>query len=126
MKFLKLVILAGGIFSTAVNGTAYAEEIYKSVGKGGVIEYSTVPPDSDKEVEILTVPPEPSDAEIRAAQQELKKLSDDLDQREQARAETNEPDAEESATKKSGDPPPLKPNPFPMLAPFLNVATNNL
>ena len=124
MKILKLVVLASGIFGAAVIDTALAEEIYKSVGRGGVIEYSTVPPDSGKTIGILTVPPEPSEADIRAAQQKLKQLSDDLDQREQARAEANEPETEESTTEESGN-PPLNPNPFPMLAPFLNVATNN-
>ena len=90
-----------------------AEEIYKSI-ENGVIQYSTVPPASNEVVETITTFPEPSEEDIKAAQQELKKLRDNLEKRE-------EPPVEEQQTETSeegGSSPPNR-NPFPALAPFL-------
>ena len=125
MKLLKIVVTVCGVFISSNTAVVFAEEIYKSVGKGGVIEYSTVPPDSGTAVETLTIPPEPSEADIRAAQQRLKELRDDLEEQQQLRAESDEQGAEgldESGTEGTNN-PPLNPNPFPALAPFLSVAT---
>ena len=116
-----LKIGLGTILSVTVMSSSFAEEIYKSVGKGGVIEYSTIPPDPGKTVETLTIPPEPSEADIRAAQQRLKEIRDELEQREQVRAETDEPETDEGASGGSTKTPPNR-NPFPALAPFLKVA----
>ncbi|MGI9319575.1 MAG: DUF4124 domain-containing protein [bacterium] len=115
-KYFGFKFCLGTMLSLALFCTAFADEIYKTIDKKGHVQYSTIPPTTNDTVETITTHPEPSEEDIRAAQQNLKQLKDNLENRTQTRVEQEQEDSSEQ----EGDAAPKR-NPFPPLAPFLHV-----
>lgn len=64
---------------------AYAQNVYKSIDESGKVSYTTTAPEQMDNVQTLTPPPEPSQANIDAAKQRLTEYEQQSQQREQAR-----------------------------------------
>lgn len=95
-----------------------AQEIYKTINEDGSVEYTTIPPSTDSEVVTLTPGAGPTEAEIQAAQDELQRLRDSLEEKSREQDESESTDVGENA----GDSPQAEQpavNPLPALAPFL-------
>jgi hypothetical protein len=95
-----------------------AQEIYKTINEDGSVEYTTIPPSSGSKVVTLTPGAEPTEAEIQAAQDELQRLRDSLEERSRDEDESESSDAGDSAGDNPQDEQPAV-NPLPALAPFL-------
>lgn len=68
-------------------GTAYGQDIYKSTDANGNVSYTTTAPERMDNVQTLAPPPEPSQADIDAAEQRLAEYEQQSQLREQARME---------------------------------------
>ena len=73
-----------------------ADELYKSVDSAGNVTYSSTPPQTGK-VEKLDVAPPPSEAEIRDAEERLKKNAAQAEELEAERREKEAAEAEREA-----------------------------
>ena len=116
-----LLISFGSILSTA-----HAQQIYKSVDENGVVSYSTIPPTGNQPVESLDAIPEPSAADVQAAQQRLQSIRQSTEQIRQRRqdrlaAELEAAQEDEDESGGTGAPPGNSSNPIPKLAPLPSV-----
>lgn len=76
---------------------AFAEDIYKVVGKDGKITYSTEPPESDQATEVIHAMPEPDEEDVEATRQRQQKIEQAFDKLDQARAEQARLEAQQRA-----------------------------
>jgi len=83
-----------------------AAEIYKSVDENGNIRYSSVPPASNQLVEILQMPSEPSEEEVKAAQQRQQEFEKELVKRKEVRSEQKQ----KNLTQRENSSPTATPN----------------
>ena len=114
------------LLAALVSSSASADALYKSVDSAGNVSYSSTPPKAGK-IEKLEVAPPPSEAEVRATEERLRKNAaqaqeleaqrqdrqaaaareaEDTRQREEAQADA--PDASDPPTA----PPPFYPPPI--------------
>ncbi len=84
------------LFAALACSSAMADALYKSVDSAGNVTYSSTPPKGGK-VEKLNVAPPPTGAEIREAEERLKKNEAQANQLETQRLEKETVEAEREA-----------------------------
>ncbi len=118
----RVIVITGMATTLSLPPDALGQEIYKTINENGVVEYTTIPPSTDSQVEKLSPGAEPTEAEIRAAQAELDRLRRSLEERSRERADIEPAEPAESGSSSSSKEPGTsqpKVNPLPAVTPFL-------
>jgi hypothetical protein len=84
------------LFAALACSSALADELYKSVDRAGNVTYSSTPPKGSK-VEKLEVAPPPTEAEVQAAEERLKKNAAQANELEAQRREKEAAQAAQEA-----------------------------
>ena len=84
------------LFAALASTSAVADELYKSVDSAGNVTYSSTPPAGSR-VEKMEVAPPPSEAEVQAAEERLKKNEAQANELETQRLEKEAAEAERKA-----------------------------
>lgn len=86
---------------------AYADAIYKWVDSKGQVTYSSTPPPGGAKAEQLDVPPQPSEKDVRQAEDRLKRSQEQASEMENKRLEQEARETEEARLRESRKPQPV-------------------
>jgi len=75
------------LFAALASTPALADALYKSVDSAGNVTYSSTPPPAGAKAEKLDLPPPPTEAETRQAEEQMKKTEEMSSEMETARRE---------------------------------------
>lgn len=114
---LPIRILLGCFLASGILASVHGQEIYKTVDESGNVSYSTTPPVTEEESDVIDLLPEPSQEEISKAQRRQIKIQEKLEKAKQAREEKSTRLAQAGASTGPGTVIIMQPSPAVLLNP---------